>query len=297
MTVESLVPRGSVSTQTGSVRLAVIDTDSGFVRVLKKRLDAAGWECRVVSGGVPTDELVAMKLNAVLVDPAVLGAEGWSFLETVAGMLPDLAVVVCTGGSTVAQRVRGLRLGADDWINKPCHPEEVMARIEAVVRRRRRGRANADLGPFVAGELEIRPDQFQAFVSGRSVGLTRREFELLQVLAEAQGKVIEREEIYQRAWGYAMAHGDRSVDVFVRKLRLKLEGASPDWSYIHTHFGVGYRFQPERRGGPEEAAAFEATLRAERPATPPADVPGEHPEAPETAEGGVRPPAAAVAAL
>jgi DNA-binding response OmpR family regulator len=243
MTVESLVPRGSVSTQTGTIRLAVIDTDSGFVRVLKKRLDAAGWESRVVSGRVPTDDLVAMKLNAVLVDPAVLGADGWSFLETVAGMLPDLGVVVCTGGSTVAQRVRGLRLGADDWINKPCHPEEVMARIEAVVRRRRRGRANADPGPLVAGELEIRPDQFQAFVSGRSVGLTRREFELLQVLAEAQGKVIEREEIYQRAWGYAMAHGDRSVDVFVRKLRRKLEKLSAGWEYIHTHFGVGYRFE------------------------------------------------------
>ena len=234
-----------MSTHPGAVRLAVIDTDSGFVRVLSKRLDAAGWECRVLSGSVPTDELVAMKLNALLVDLSVLGPEGWSFLDRVCGMLPDLGVVVCTAGSTVAQRVRGLRLGADDWLNKPCHPEEAMARIEAVVRRRRRGRANADVGPLVAGELEIRPDQFQAFVSGQSVGLTRREYELLHVLAEARGKVIEREEIYQRVWGYAMAHGDRSVDVFVRKLRRKLEKLSAGWEYIHTHFGVGYRFEPE----------------------------------------------------
>jgi DNA-binding response OmpR family regulator len=244
MTVEPLVARGSVSAQAGTVRLAVIDTDSGFVRVLKRRLDAAGWESRVVSSGVPTDELVAMKLNALLVDPAVLGADRWDFLETVAGMLPDLGIVVCTAGSTVAQRVRGLRLGADDWINKPCHPEEAMARIEAVVRRRRRGRVDSDRGPMVAGELEIRADRYQAFVSGRSVELTRREFELLQVLADAQGKVIEREEIYQRAWGYAMAHGDRSVDVFVRKLRQKLGRLSAGWEYIHTHFGVGYRFEP-----------------------------------------------------
>ena len=183
-----------MSTQTGTVRLAVIDTDSGFVRVLTNRLDAAGWECRVLSSGVPTEELVAMKLNALLVDLSVLGPEGWSFLDRVCGMLPDLGVIVCTGGSTVAQRVRGLRLGADDWINKPTHPEEAMARIEAVVRRRRRGRASADVGPLVAGELEIRPDQFQAFVSGQSAGLTRREFELVHVLAEARGKVIEREE-------------------------------------------------------------------------------------------------------
>ena len=71
---------------------------------------------------------------------------------------------------------------------------------------------------------------------------------MLQLLAQAKGKVLQREEIYQAVWGYAMAHGDRSVDVFIRKVRQKLEKASPDWNYIHTHFGVGYRFEPERRG-------------------------------------------------
>jgi DNA-binding response OmpR family regulator len=227
------------------VRLAVIDTDSGFIRVLANRLDAAGWEHRVLSAGAPVDELVAMKLNAIVVDVTVLGSDAWGFLDRVCATLPGLGVIVCTANSTVAQRVRGLRLGADDWISKPCHPEEVMARVEAVVRRRRRGQPKPDTGPLVAGELEIRSDQFQAFVSGRSVGLTRREFELLQQLADAQGTVVEREDIYQRVWGYAMAHGDRSVDVFVRKLRRKLERMSAGWRYIHTHFGVGYRFEPE----------------------------------------------------
>jgi two-component system response regulator RegX3 len=231
--------------QPATVRLAVIDTDSGFLRVLARRFDAAGWEYRIVSSSIPPDELVSMKLNAILVDISVLGPLGWEFLERVCGMLPGLGVVVCTQGSTVAQRVRGLRLGADDWIAKPSHPEEVMARIEAVVRRRRRGQPQPDAGPMVAGELEIRADQYQTFVANHSLGLTRREFELLQVLAEANGRVIEREEIYQRVWGYAMAHGDRSVDVFVRKLRSKLQKASPGWQYIHTHFGVGYRFEPE----------------------------------------------------
>jgi DNA-binding response OmpR family regulator len=249
-----------MTSSAGPIRLAVIDTDSGFVRVLVKRLESAGWEHRVLSGGAPVEELVAMKLNAIVVDLSVLGPDGWSFLDRVCGMLPGLGVVVCTSNSTVAQRVRGLRLGADDWINKPCHPEEVMARVEAVVRRRRRSRPQAETGPLVAGEVEIRADQFQAFVSGQSVGLTRREFELLQVLAEARGKVIEREDIYQRAWGYAMAHGDRSVDVFIRKLRRKLERMSAGWRYIHTHFGVGYRFEPEAvvPGEAEIHAAAEA---------------------------------------
>jgi DNA-binding response OmpR family regulator len=197
---------------------------------------------------VPPRDLVAMKLNALLVDPALLGDEAWPYLERVAAMLPDLGLVVCTGRSTVAQRVRGLRLGADDWIAKPCHPEEALARIEAVSRRRRRGRHEFEAAPLAAAELEIRPDRFQAFVGDEPLDLTRREFELLYLLAEERGQVLERERIYQRVWGYAMAHGDRSVDVFVRKLRKKLEGRSPRWVYIHTHFGIGYRFEPEPAG-------------------------------------------------
>jgi DNA-binding response OmpR family regulator len=240
-----------------TIKLAVIDDDSGFVTVLSKRAEAAGWRQRLLSSAIPPEELVAMKLNALVIDPAVLGEEAWTYLERVCGMLPDLAVVVCGARSTVAQRVRGLRLGVDDWVSKPCHPEEVMARIEAVSRRRRRSRPREETGPLVAAELEIRADQFQAFVSGESLDLTRREFELLQLLAEAKGQVLERETIYQRVWGYAMAHGDRSVDVFIRKLRQKLEKRSPGWAYIHTHFGVGYRFEPESAGGGAEVATPE----------------------------------------
>jgi DNA-binding response OmpR family regulator len=229
----------------GGVRLAVIDTDSGFLQVLTKRLERLGWEHRVLASAVPVDTIVAMRLSAVVVDLAVLGPAAWEYLEKLATGLPGLGVVVCTGQSTVAQRVRGLRLGADDWLSKPCHPEELIARVEAVVRRRRRAEASASEKPIVAGELEIRADRFQAFVDGQSIDLTRREYELIELLAAADGRVLEREEIYQRVWGYAMARGDRSVDVFVRKLRQKLEKASPGWRYIHTHFGVGYRFAPE----------------------------------------------------
>ena len=246
------------------LRIAILDSDSGFVRVLVKRAGDLGWQYRCLEAAPPVEEFVAMRVNALVVDLALLGPGGWEFLERVSAALPGMGLIVCTGPTSVSQRVRGLRAGADDWVTKPCHPEEVLARVEAVIRRRKRASERVETGPLVAGELEIRADQFQAFVGGRSVDLTRREFELLELLAKAQGKVLQREEIYQAVWGYAMAHGDRSVDVFVRKVRQKLETASPDWSYIHTHFGVGYRFQPERPGGPDEAAAFEASLAEER---------------------------------
>jgi DNA-binding response OmpR family regulator len=248
------------------VRLAVIDNDSGFVTVLAKRADAAGWELRQSGGAIPPRDLLTMKLNALLVNPELLGDEGWEYLDRIASVLPDLGLVVCTGRSTVAQRVRGLRLGVDDWITKPCHPEEAIARIEAVTRRRRQGNREFEASPIAVGELEIRPDRFQAFVGDDALDLTRREFELLFLLAEERGQVLERETIYQRVWGYAMAHGDRSVDVFIRKLRQKLEKHSPSWSYIHTHFGIGYRLDPEPAGIVEEElrpALAEATV--ERP--------------------------------
>ena len=235
------------------IRLAVIDTDSGFVRVLAKRLEAMNWQFRLIDAPVPPHELVAMRLNALVLDVAVLGPRAWEYLEQVGQGIPGLGLVVCSERSTVAQRVRGLRLGADDWVNKPCHPEEVIARVEAVVRRRKRAETPRERGPLVAGELEIRADQYQAFVGGQNLDLTRREFELLQLLAQDAGRVLPREEIYQRVWGYAMAHGDRSVDVFVRKLRQKLERASPQWRYIHTHFGIGYRFEVARLHGEDEA--------------------------------------------
>jgi DNA-binding response OmpR family regulator len=236
------VPNGAPA-----LRIAVIDNDSGFLQVLGKRLERVGWEHRVLASAVPPEQLVAMRLGALVVDLSVLGPQAWAYLERVAGALPGMGIVVCTGGSTVAQRVRALRLGADDWLAKPCHPEELIARVEAVVRRRRRADGRVEAGPVVSGELEIRADRFQAFVGGASVELTRREFELLELLCGAEGRVLEREDIYRRVWGYEMARGDRSVDVFVRKLRQKINRASPGWRYIHTHFGVGYRFAAEPR--------------------------------------------------
>ena len=228
-----------------ALRVAVLDRDSGFIQVLSKRLERIGFEHRVLASPVPLDTLASMRLSALIVDLAVLGPQAWEWLERVCGALPDLGIVVCTGSSTVAQRVRGLRLGADDWISKPCHPEEVIARVEGLVRRRTHTSGRAPKEALQAGEVEIRADRFQAFVRGRSLELTRREFELVELLASAEGRVLEREEIYSRLWGYVMVRGDRSVDVFVRKLRQKLKHASPGWRYIHTHFGIGYRFAAE----------------------------------------------------
>jgi DNA-binding response OmpR family regulator len=247
------------------LRVAVIDRDPGFMQVLANRLGTLGCEHRALSSPVNVETLVAMRLNALVLDLAVIGPEGWEYLERVCGRLPGLALIVCTGPSSVAQRVRGLRLGADAWMTKPCHPEELICVIEAAVRRHRRQELpQLDMSASI-GEITIRPDLYQAYVGEQSLELTAREFEILQLLSQSD-RVLRREEIYERVWGYAMAHGDRSVDVFVRKLRQKLRTSSPSWSYIHTHFGVGYRFAPEPEFAAEEEPVQAAQTEPELPA-------------------------------
>ena len=250
----------------------MIDRDPGFMQVLSNRLDALGIELRAVSSAVTPEALVAMRLNALVVDLAVVGPGSWDYLERVCARLPGLAVIICTGPSSVAQRVRGLRLGADAWMTKPCHAEELICVIEAAIRRHRRNEIPDLEDGTMVGEIAIRPDLYQAYAGDTSLELTAREFEILNLLSQSD-RVLRREEIYERVWGYAMAHGDRSVDVFVRKLRQKLRAGSPEWSYIHTHFGVGYRFAPERDG---QEAAVEQVERL--PPNPPLEAELAEPE-------------------
>jgi DNA-binding response OmpR family regulator len=225
------------------IRLAIVDGESAFLDALEQRVRARGWEQHVLPAPASPETLLAMRLGALVIDLPLLGDDAWDYLRRVQAALPSLPVIVCSGRSSVAERVRALRLGADDWVRKPCHPEELIARIEARLRRARLADRAEVPSELEVGELRLRPDLLQAFVGELSLNLTRREFELLRLLATHAGHVLEREAIYQRVWGYAMAHGDRSVDVFVRKLRAKLERGSPGWCYIHTHFGIGYRFE------------------------------------------------------
>ncbi|HWF53147.1 MAG TPA: response regulator transcription factor [Solirubrobacteraceae bacterium] len=248
------------------IRIALIDDDSGLMTVLERRFAALGWHWEQLGYAARQDQLAAMRLHALILNPGLTGLE---YVERIALALPGLALLVCAGTAPVADRVRGLRGGADDWITKPCHPEELVARVQAVLRRRRVGDVPLEEATIHAGELAIRPDRFDAYAGSAAAGLSRKEYGLLAQLAMADGRVLEREEIYQRVWGYTMVRGDRSVDVFVRKLRQKLTAISPGWRYVHTHFGVGYRFAAE----PELPAGATSALDIAPPATAPAPAP------------------------
>ena len=231
-----------------SLRVGHLDSDSGLLRVTAKGLERLGPEHthRALPVAISPEQVVAMDINALVLDVALLGLRRWDWLQSLRRLEPRLAIVVCAGDSTVAERVRAIRMGVDDWLTKPCHPEELIARVEGVVFSRALSEPRVEAPPTIAGELEIRRAERQAFVNGRSLRLTAREFRVLELLARYEGCILEREFVYQRVWGYELNRGDRSVDVFVRKVRRKLELASPGWGYVHTHFKVGYRFAAER---------------------------------------------------
>ena len=109
------------------------------------------------------------------------------------------------------------------------------------------GRSVAPMSITATGPLEIREDETDVLAGGRRVGLTVREFEVFLSLASRPDRVVQRPEIYQEVWNAPMPYRDRAVDVFVRKVRQKLDEAAPGWTFIHTHFGIGYRFGPEPR--------------------------------------------------
>jgi DNA-binding response OmpR family regulator len=225
------------------LQIVVIDRDRGFLAVLRKRLERRGWSHRVLATSPASSKLASMHLDAIVVDLAAVGRGYWGWLARVCQRMPHVAVIVCTGGSTPTDRVRALRIGADDWLSKPCHPEELIARLEAVVRGYR-SRSSSNGEPSRVGELEIH-GRYQVAAAGRPLRLTRRECQLLKIFVTAGDVVLDQQMIYEHIWGHRMKREDRSVDVYVHKLRKKLAVASPRWRYIHTQHGRGYRFAAE----------------------------------------------------
>src|SRR6202042_1987992 len=139
-----LVKGMAPGSESATVRVALVDDDTGLVAVLERRFAALRWQLDVLNYGPGHDHLAAMRLHAAIVNPALTGLD---YIERIGTALPGLAVLVLAGPAPVADRVRGLRAGADDWITKPCHPEELVARIQSVLRRRRAGAAPPAGGP------------------------------------------------------------------------------------------------------------------------------------------------------
>jgi DNA-binding response OmpR family regulator len=172
------------------------------------------------------------------------GRDGWSVIESARAEGIATPIVVVSARGTEHDRVHALEIGADDYLVKPFSMNELVARVRAASRRASRRDDTPRGEPIEIEELRIDPREVQAYVDGESAELTPTEFRLLYQLALERGRVVTRDELLQKLWGRREAHRDRTVDVFVRRLREKIDARASRHTFIHTRYGVGYRLDP-----------------------------------------------------
>ncbi len=228
--------------QAAGSQVAVIEDDDAVAQMLEMQLSQAGFGVRrYADGGVALADVGRMRADVIVLDLRLPGADGFRVLERVRSER-DVPVLVLTAMGDGAAKARAFDLGADDYVVKPFDTEEVVSRIRALLRRS--GRYGGP--PWVCGPLCVRLVPPQATVNGTSVGLSRREVDLLYALAQASNRALTRGQLIDRAWGGATAVDARLVDAYVARIRGKLADAwgqrgEPPWR-IQTVWGVGYKF-------------------------------------------------------
>ncbi|MEV8437949.1 response regulator transcription factor [Actinosynnema sp. NPDC051121] len=198
-----------------------------------------------VSGEDALDLLAVAEPDVVLLDLVLPGVDGLEVCRTLRAR-GDLPIIIVTARADAADVIAGLEAGADDYVTKPLVASVLAARIRALLRRRGGGRQDEVLH---AGELEIRPDTGTVHRAGVELHLTRTEFRLLVELATAGGRIVTREQLLQRVWGYDYFGDTRLLDVHIRRLRRKVETNPDDPTLVLTVRGTGYRLDadPARR--------------------------------------------------
>jgi DNA-binding response OmpR family regulator len=235
-----------VAEPTPAVVALLVEDDARLARLTAEYLRGHG--VRVVLAGNGTDGLAEARrtrFDVVLLDLMLPGRSGLDVCRELREV-SDVPIVVLTARGEEADRVLGLELGADDYLTKPFSPRELLARVQAHVRRARGG-AGPPSRPVRLGELELDPGALRATLAGRELPLTVYEFHLLRVLAERAGQVVGRERLLELVRGTAEEAFDRSVDVHVSRLRAKLgdDPRRPRW--LKTVRGAGYQLLVPRR--------------------------------------------------
>jgi two-component system, OmpR family, response regulator ResD len=221
----------------------VVDDEPTIREVVSRYLERAGYETRVAGDGPSALQAVAERPpDLIVLDLMLPGVDGLEVMRRVRERRERGAVILLTAKGDEHDRIVGLRLGADDYVVKPFSPGELVARVDAVLRRV--DTVAEDDPPLIFGDLVIEPTAHRVEVGGEEVQLTIREYELLRFLARHPGRAFTRDELMNSVWQYAFYTDTSTVTVHIRRLRAKIEldASAPRW--IQTVWGVGYRFVP-----------------------------------------------------
>ncbi len=222
----------------------VVDDEPTIAEVVARYLERAGYRTRVAADGLEAIAAAAdRRPDLVVLDLMLPGLDGLEVMRRLREHDRDrIAVILLTAKGEESDRVAGLRLGADDYVVKPFSPAELVARVDAVLRRL--DASPAQEPSLVMGELDIDPSARRVFVAGQEVQLTQREFDVLLFLARHPGQVFSRNQLMDAIWQYSFYTDTSTVTVHIRRLRSKIEADPSRPRHIQTVWGVGYRFQP-----------------------------------------------------
>ncbi|MGA7170068.1 MAG: response regulator transcription factor [Candidatus Sulfotelmatobacter sp.] len=241
----SYEPRGEVSI-TGLSRslVFVVEDDEDIARLISHNLQAAGFDVQsFVSGAYLVSEALREMPSLFLLDVMLPGTDGFDLCRQIRQTAPLSAtpIIFLTAKTSEADRVKGLELGGDDYITKPFSPRELVARVRSVLRGVRQPATVPEV--LRVGDLEIDASSMTVQVQGRPIPTTVREFRLLECLASRVGRVLTRDQLLDAVWKETPFVTPRSIDVYVRRLREKIEADPRRPRYLKTLRGIGYRFE------------------------------------------------------
>jgi two-component system response regulator ResD len=222
----------------------VVDDEPTIAEVVSRYLERAGYRTWVAATGPQAlEQVVRERPDLVVLDLMLPGIDG---LEVMRRMRqaegPPIATILLTAKGEESDRVIGLRLGADDYVVKPFSPAELVARVDAVLRRV--DTAVTSHAPIELEDMTIDPDGRRVFVRGEEASLTQREFDVLLFLARHPGQAFSRNQLMDAIWQYSFYTDTSTVTVHIRRLRAKIEADPAQPRHIQTVWGVGYRFAP-----------------------------------------------------
>jgi len=226
-------------------KILIIEDDDVIARGMARHLEAAGFDAvGVANGETGLARLRFERPDVCVLDLMLPGVDGWKVIEHARAEGIGTPIVVVSARGTEHDRIHALEIGADDYLVKPFSMKELVARVRAAARRGVRAQDERRGDAIEIEELRIDPREVQAYVNGESAELTPTEFRLLYQLAIERGRVATRDELLQKIWGRRETNRDRTVDVFVRRLREKIDRRATEHTFIQTRYGVGYRLEP-----------------------------------------------------
>lgn len=227
--------------------ILIVEDEPSIVTLIKYNLEKEGFTTEVAMNGESAIKIAESnpEIDLIVLDLMLPKMDGIEVCKTLRMNQNFVPIIMLTAKDAEYDKIHGLEMGADDYLTKPFSPKELIARINAILRRTelQTNEENNEAASINIGDLEIYPKKFEAYFKGELLELTRKEFELLVYLAEHKGQILSREQLLSSVWDYDFVGDTRIVDVQVSHLREKIEEDTKHPQYIKTVRGFGYKME------------------------------------------------------